>query len=261
MKLADPTTHKDWLPPHSFAWYAQLEALTGEYAYPWHSTTAGRDGEQIFDKEVAELVPGQRVLDIGCGDGAYTISWSPSVKSIVGLDVTPGFIETGNAHKLANVSFVAASTKAALPFANGEFDCAYNRKGPTSAYPDLSRVVRQGGLILGLHPGDHRLGELAGLIPTLFKAVIPAERPVLDKLESQLAGGNFAQSSVDLVTHLEYLHQPLDVIRLSCFGQTSAVHEMMISEVLPAVEQHFREHATPSGLAVSNEYYIVRITV
>lgn len=34
------------------------------------------------------------------------------------------------------------------------FDCAYNRKGPTSAYPDIARVVKRGGSFIGLHPGD-----------------------------------------------------------------------------------------------------------
>ncbi|WP_338125005.1 hypothetical protein [Paenibacillus dendritiformis] len=53
--------------------------------------------------------------------------------------MTSGFIAPGRKQPPPNVSFVTANTKERLPFVDGEFDCAYNRKGPTSCYRQICR--------------------------------------------------------------------------------------------------------------------------
>ncbi|MHA6531431.1 class I SAM-dependent methyltransferase [Paenibacillus sp. BAC0078] len=258
--LKDPTTHQDWIVPHSFQWYAGLGSTTGKYAYPWKSTVAGPDAEEIFAQEVAELVPGKRVLDIGCGHGDFTIQWSYVVQHIVGLDVTADFIHTASSTALANVSFVTANTKIKLPFEDDEFDCAYNRKGPTSAYPELTRIIKKGGRLIALHPGDRLSPELSLLFPGLFG---PSQEgtPVLDKVKQRIEASGFASAEIETVTSTCYLHEPIDVVRLRCFGQTAAVHEMVIRDSLPEINRIFARHQTAQGLPTTVDHYILRATV
>ncbi|MEK5235786.1 methyltransferase domain-containing protein [Paenibacillus sp. FSL L8-0470] len=257
--LADPTEHPDWRLPHSFEWYAGLGGETGKYTYPWNSTITGPDAEAMFAEEVAGLVPGKRVLDIGCGHGDFTIRWSPVVKQIVGLDVTADFIETASSTALSNVSFVTANTKHKLPFEDGQFDCAYNRKGPTSAYSDLTRILNKGGRLLALHPGDRLSPELSRLFPGLF-APQPEGTPVLDKINQRLEASGFTSAEIEIVTSVQYFHEPLDIVRLRCFGQTPAVHEMVL-QCMPEISRIFTQHQSSQGLQATLDNYIVRAVV
>lgn len=258
--LADPRTHPDWLAPHSFAWYARLGQAVGNYAYPWKSAVFGPDAEKLFETEVSGMVAGREVLDVGCGHGEFTVRWSPDVKRIVGLDVTEAFLESGRRCSKANVTFIAASTKETLPFGPGEFDCAYIRKGPTSAYPDLGRVIRKGGRILGLHPGDRMSEELPELFPGLFQPR-SGGTVILDMIKSRLAAAGLSDAVVETVKGVQILNGPMDVVHMCCFGQTAAVQEMVVRTSLPAIERIFARHASGGGLPVTVEHYVVRAVV
>lgn len=184
MKLIDPTLHKDWVIPHSKKWYEQIGELYGGYSYPWNSKIKDPNGELIFNKEVFQMIDNQIVLDVGCGHGEFTSQCGEKAKQIVGFDLTNDFIKNGNKHKKQNVSFVVGSTKDGLPFETGQFDCAFNRKGPTSAYPELKRVVKKGGKILELHPGDDVGFELPRLFPRLFEPN-STENPILHMIKKK----------------------------------------------------------------------------
>ncbi|MCE5168215.1 class I SAM-dependent methyltransferase [Paenibacillus profundus] len=259
-KLSDPKTHKDWLSPHSFAWYAQIGKLTGKYSYSWNSMITEPNGEALFTNEVSQMVRNKIVLDVGCGHGDFTIQWSPIVNRIIGLDVTSDFIIAGSNRTLSNVSFVTGNTRDRLPFDAGEFDCVYNRRGPTSAYVDISRVVKKGGQILGLHPGDRLSAELPQLFPNLFEPHSEGT-PILDKIKNKLEAGALEHAEVETVTSIQYLHEPMDVVKVRCFGQTPSVFEMVINECMSEIERIFHEHATERGLPTTFEHYIVRAAV
>lgn len=260
-KLINPRTHRDWLTPHSFGWYAQLGKLTGQYSLPWNSTAPEPDAEALFEEEVARMVENKKVIDIGCGHGEFTIRWSSVVKQIVGIDITSDFIETGRNNKLTNVSFMIADTGNGLPFESEEFDCAYNRKGPTSAYIDLKRVIKPGGRIISLHPGDHLSPELSQLFPNLFEPV-PEGTPILNRIKDELERGTLLnQANIESVRSVSYLLKPIDVVRVCCFGQAPSVYEMVINESMHEIERIFFENATKEGLRVTGQAYIVRVTI
>ncbi len=258
MKLEDPRNHQEWLTPHTFAWYAQIAALSGAYAYSWKSTIAEPNAETRFEQEVREMIRDRIVLDVGCGHGEFTVQWSPIVKRITGLDVTSGFIPDGRKQPLPpNTAFVTGNTKERLPFADGEFDCAYNRRGPTSCYPHMARVLKPGGRLLALHPGDRLSRELPRLFPGFFEPA-PDGTPILDRLGQRLDQGGLKQVEIETVTSVQYLHDPMDVIRIRCFGQSPVLIGKVIDESLPAIEEIFRRHATAQGLPATYEHYLVR---
>lgn len=259
-KLSDPRLHPDWLRPHSIEWYGQLGRLAGQFAYPWNSTLEEPNGETLFAAVIEQVVRDKNVLDIGCGHGAFTMSWGPLVKQITGLDVTCDFIHSGNPPCPANVRFVTANTKAGLPFERGEFDVAYNRRGPTSAYLDVKRVVKEDGMILGLHPGDKLSVELSEWFPGLFEP-LPPGTPVLENLLQRLEEGGLGHAELRNVSSIEYLHEPLDVIRMRFFGQTPLLLERVTSLCLSEVTQIFEREATNKGLPITFDRYYVKGTV
>ncbi len=207
------------------------------------------------------MVVHRKVLDVGCGHGDFTIRWSSAAKQIVGIDITSGFIETSRNYKISNVSFVVADTGNRLPFEDEEFDCAYNRKGPTSAYQDLRRIIKPGGRIVSLHPGDHSYPELSYFFPNLFEPVSEGT-PILDRIKANLERGMLLkQASIEMIRSVSYLLEPMDVVRVCCFGQVLSVYEMVINESMREIERIFFDNATEQGLRVTNEMYMVRITV
>ncbi|WP_088070881.1 class I SAM-dependent methyltransferase [Gottfriedia luciferensis] len=260
MELLDPTLIEEWLTPHSIEWYEQLGKLYGEYSYPWRSTVMEPNGESIFNKEVFLMIKDQKVLDVGCGHGEFTIQCSSHAKEIIGFDVTNDFIKSGSKNQKQNISFVVGNTKKGLPFEAGQFDCAYNRKGPTSAYPELKQVVKKGGKILGLHPGDEIGAELPILFPNLFKTISNGT-PILDTLMRRLDTSMFERSEIQIIKSIEILHTPKDVFKLRCFGQKQSIFQYLMEENYTRVKQIFEQNATANGLPITFSRYVVRVTV
>jgi 2-polyprenyl-3-methyl-5-hydroxy-6-metoxy-1,4-benzoquinol methylase len=61
----------------------------------WNPETYGRDGAFVHElgrgrARVARAQPGERILDLGCGDGQLTQRIAASGASVVGIDASPG---------------------------------------------------------------------------------------------------------------------------------------------------------------------------
>src|SRR5574341_377716 len=76
---------------------------------------------------VAELKPGERVLDVGCGPGSLTVPAAKAVGEegkVAGIDASPEMIDVArrNAAKQGlDIDFQVAPIEG-LPFGDGEFD-------------------------------------------------------------------------------------------------------------------------------------------
>jgi ubiquinone/menaquinone biosynthesis C-methylase UbiE len=70
------------------------------------------------------LGPDMRVLDFGCGIGRLARAIAKDVRSVVGIDVSPGMIAEAQRRcsDLANVSFQVGSGRNLEPLATGSFD-------------------------------------------------------------------------------------------------------------------------------------------
>ena len=259
MQLINPSTLSDWLSPHSIEWYKQLSNLAGKYEYSWSSTYTEPNGESIFDKEVTCTIKDKKVLDVGCGHGQFTIQCSLLAKEIVGFDVTDTFLKVGKENQKSNVTFVVGNTKNGLPFETDEFDCAYIRKGPTSAYLSLKKVVKKGGIILGLHPGDELGKELPLLFPNLFE--LSQGTPILDMIKQRLEISKFNHTDLEVINSIEYLNSPEDVIKMRCFGQVPTVYKTVKEENLSEVKDIFERNMTKDGLPITLSRYLIRVTV
>jgi SAM-dependent methyltransferase len=100
------------------------------------------------------VVPGERVLDVGCGPGTTTVDLATSVGptgEVVGADISPKMVEAASrrAKGVANARFVAADAQTA-DF-DGAYDALYSRFGvmffpdPAAAFANLLGALRPGG--------------------------------------------------------------------------------------------------------------------
>ena len=106
------------------------------------------------------LQPGDRVLDMACGDGVFSVWLAERVGAngrVVGVDLSPAYLEVARKHAAQSqyaelISFELGDI-ARLPFADGAFDfvwCAhslYSLPDPVAALRELRRITKVGGSV------------------------------------------------------------------------------------------------------------------
>jgi ubiquinone/menaquinone biosynthesis C-methylase UbiE len=111
--------------------------------------------------ELAELRPGEHVLDVACGTGVVTRLAAERVgdSAVAGVDVNPGMLEVArNAAPDAAIEWHEASAEA-LPLGDATFDVVLCQMG-LQFFPDrqgalreMQRVLRPGGRVVLNVPG------------------------------------------------------------------------------------------------------------
>ncbi len=105
--------------------------------------------------EAAEVQPGQRALDVGCGSGALVSALADVVgaENVAGIDPSEPFVEATRA-KVPGARIEVGSAES-LPFADGEFDTTLSQlvvnflSDPEQGVREMSRVTRPGGVVAG----------------------------------------------------------------------------------------------------------------
>lgn len=136
------------------------------------------------------LVPGMRLLDVGCGPGTITIDLATRLApgEVIGVDsVEEPLVEARRAAGsagVANVSFRVAEGMA-LPFDDGTFDVVHAHQvlqhvpDPVGMLREMRRVCRPGGLVaardsdyaaFAWHPAVPALDEWLGLYQRVARA-------------------------------------------------------------------------------------------
>jgi SAM-dependent methyltransferase len=117
----------------------------------WFETPLGRTvdaDEKAVLFSLADLKPGERVLDIGCGDGAFTEEASRRTGNVVGLDFSREMLDAAR-ERLAHVPGIewVEGDAAALPFPDASFDAAL-AVAMLGMMPDPLAVVREAFRVL-----------------------------------------------------------------------------------------------------------------
>lgn len=112
----------------------------------------------------AELRPGERALDVGCGIGSTTIEAADRVRpggAVVGVDVSSPMLslarQRAQAAEATDVAFVEADAQV-HGFGEASFDAVISRNGlmffddPDAAFANLGRALRPGGRIAFVVP-------------------------------------------------------------------------------------------------------------
>jgi demethylmenaquinone methyltransferase / 2-methoxy-6-polyprenyl-1,4-benzoquinol methylase len=154
--------------------------------------------------ELAEVSPGDRVLDVATGTGDLALELAPRVApggQVVGIDFSTRMLELARAKAVGrpdlDVRFQAANALA-LPFADNEYAAATVGFGARNfadlerGLAEMVRVVRPGGRVAVLEITTPRRPPLSTFFELWFDRVIP----VLGRLAGDAPAYSYLPSSV-----------------------------------------------------------------
>ncbi len=119
-----------------------------------HSRTVSLYTERLL--ALAHPRPGQRYLDVGCGNGAAPVYVARNFQlNVSGVDVDPEQIALAQATSkgMKNIRFLAIDSRS-LPFHDGEFDIVFTNKVThhirdwEQAVMEMVRVLKPGGYLI-----------------------------------------------------------------------------------------------------------------
>lgn len=151
--------------------------------------------EWLFDREVPQGGGKARILDVGCGTGAF---WSANKDrvhpgwSLTLVDSSPGMIDAARRDLGDRAGYVVAEVQE-LPFPDDSFDVIlanhmlYHVPDRPRAFGEVKRVLVSGGAFHASTNGRGHLAELAALGPELVNIGQNAEVFGLETGPAQLA--------------------------------------------------------------------------
>lgn len=128
--------------------------------------------QELIDELQALLrryAPNGPILDAGCGEGSFlkAVCPDPMARSCVGLDLSRPGIQ--RAARGGGGWLWAVGDLARLPLQNGTMAAVLNILSPAN-YPEFSRVLKTGGVVLKVVPGERYLCEVRTLVRDRLRA-------------------------------------------------------------------------------------------
>lgn len=137
----------------------RIAYLDQVFAHPLLQDVAARALEHLA------LMPGQAVLEVGCGSGVFLPLLAREVGPsgrVVGFDYAPALVAEAQTRveqaELTHVVTVQEGDAYHLPFPDASFDAAHCERvlmhltDPTAALREMARVVRPGGWVVAAEP-------------------------------------------------------------------------------------------------------------
>lgn len=239
-----------------------------------------RSGEALIEE--VGLKPGERVLDVGCGNGATSLEAAERVRpggSVVGVDVSAPMLEVARERarswSVANAEFIEADAQV-HPFASRSFDVVLSRNGlmyfdePEAAFINLARSLRSGGRLAftapqGAHRNEWIMAAGAVAMPILGppKGVTPGQPGPFgladpDRIRSIVEAAGFVDFNVQDVTVPMRIGADVDDA-LAFILSIPFVRELFDKasreqqeQATITVRKALEKHATPEGVVTNN---------
>ncbi|MBE9009514.1 methyltransferase domain-containing protein [Pseudanabaenaceae cyanobacterium LEGE 13415] len=225
----------------------------------WNSETYAKNARFVSDlgMPVVEWLnpnPGERILDLGCGDGALTLKLQEFGCEVVGIDSSPNFIQSANLLGL-DVRLLDGHH---LNFDN-EFDAVFSNavlhwmKQPDRVIEGVWRSLKPGGRFVGEFGGHGNVSKIVTALHTALNKrgidpdqINPWYFPTVEEYRSRLEATGFRVSEIVLFPRPTAL--PTDIRGwLSTFANpfTSALamldRDAFLEEVISRLEPDLRD--------------------
>ncbi len=115
-------------------------------------------------EDLLKDIPNANIFDLGCGEGYYTGLLAKKIEksyNISALDISKVAIRYGS-KRYKDVNFCVASAFE-MPVAHNSVDLLYRIYAPSSE-TELNRVIKKGGYLITVTPGDRHLYQLREII-------------------------------------------------------------------------------------------------
>lgn len=143
-------------------WNAQAYATNGSFVHGM----AGGVAEWLAPQ------PGERILDLGCGDGQLTARLAGSGARVEGVDASPQMVAAARGRGLK----VTEASAESLPFAAGSFDAVFSNaalhwvRNQDAMMAEVRRVLSPGGRFVAEMGGQGNVAAIrVALIATLAR--------------------------------------------------------------------------------------------
>lgn len=245
----------------------------------------GRFGEVMID--AARLQSGERVLDVGCGNGTTTLQAARRVApggTVVGVDISAPMLALARRRAadtgIANVEFLEADAQV-HPFEAGTFGAVISRFGtmffenPKAAFTNLARTVRPGGRLAMVCWQDisrqewifvpaNAAAPYVGL-PDLAPPGAPGPAAFADgaRLKGIVEAGGFSDATLEAVTRPMRIGDDVDdtVAFIASLEETRELFaskpEDRVAAAVDAARQALAPYAGPEGVVTNGTAWLV----
>ncbi len=243
-------------------------------------------GAQILI-EVAELRPGERVLDVACATGSVARSAASRLGlhgKVVGLDINEGMLEMArevSSNILPEIEWRTGNAMA-IPFSGGSFDAVFCQQGlqfipdQQLALGEMHRVLAPGGRLaisflrsLAYNPGYDRLVASLEKVAWVDAAALirsPFPECTLDELRELIRSAGFKDvrivigiGPVRYPSAREFIRQELTATSavlpptMSIQPQQAEVYEALVRDL----EARLQDYTDDEGVVFPCETYLV----
>lgn len=146
-----------------------------------------------------QLVPGESILDMGCGNGKQLLEYAsitaPAGGRVEGMDISEDLLKEAK-EKLdkagfgdrMNVRLKPGNADDPLPYSNNQFDVVsccfsiYYYKDIEATLREIHRVLKPGGRFFVAAPSRHNIGELTSLAKVDMKYINRTESEIIPNI-------------------------------------------------------------------------------
>ncbi|MFV0132374.1 class I SAM-dependent methyltransferase [Streptomyces sp. HMX87] len=243
------------------------------------------DGANTPLLDAAAIAPGDRVLDVGCGNGRVTRLAAGRAAYALGIDLSAPMLERARASAAAesvgNVGFVQADAQV-HDFEEGAFDVAVSRFGvmffadPVAGFGNIGRALRPGGRLAFVCPQSFdRMDQSAVFaavsehvrLPDLSRSTGPSPLALADPDDTRrvLADAGFDDVAVEGVEAPQYWGEDAEDAAGFLFGLGPLRHWLREADADADAQERarraatdaFRAYQADSGVRLTGRYWLV----
>jgi SAM-dependent methyltransferase len=191
----------------------KLQVRRRYVAQNWDPQAYGREGSFVHKLaggvvEWLNAKPGERILDLGCGDGQLTAQLAAAGAHVAGVDSSAAMVEAAKSRGVA----AEQGSAERLPFLAGQFDAVFSNaalhwvRGQDEMMAEVHRVLKPGGRFIAEMGGHGNIAAIRVALMAVLARHGYADRedgvnyyPTPDAYRARLVRHGFSVERIELI--------------------------------------------------------------